>query len=213
MPDPHDELSSIFPPKWKRGDRWRVSMSTRSERAELAGKIRYQDLVFEMRVAEVPATDAGLYRIDISTDDDGFPIRARAYYRKRPFSFQHIESIDEKGERTSSDEYGEEQDGRPLPVSGSLDRFWFDFPVMPDPPRLGETQFTRRNENRVIYTVERHEDTLRFTRREGRSTVSVIEWKRGAPWWTTLARTAGSFSVKTREFEDAFDGSGRLLDK
>lgn len=217
-PDPDNDLAGVFPPIWRLGDHWRVSMVTPNEVSmRMIGydfPVEYGYVVYEFHVAEVPADDAGFYRLtalSIRADDSrdrGFHV----YYRKKPFSFERVTQLDQAGEPRSAPVWRQYPDEGPLPEIREQNRFIGDFPIMPDPPRLGRSMYPLSGYiHPRIQLVERTADGLRFTLEPGcgdRGGI-VMDWKRGAKWWSSLGRYGRHREAPCEMY---FNGSGLLVE-
>jgi hypothetical protein len=211
LPIPNSELAPIFPPVWRRGDHWRVAMTSENQMSRtINGDRLYSEIVFEMRVAEIPRNELGLFRLDVTSETPEHVVRYHAYYRAHPFSFARLVPLDDDGKPTSPVREQSSEDA-PYPESeGSYPgRFLGDFPTMPRPARLGESTYLVRGWPARVQKVERTGDVLRFTIYRTEFQVVTMEWKRGAPWWSSLQRTRSPYYNHP---ESAFDGSGKLLE-
>jgi hypothetical protein len=82
---------------------------------------------------------------------------------------------------------------------------------MPAPPWLGEsTYFSSFGRPTWVQTVERTAEGLRFTvalANGGRK--SVMDWKRGSPWWSSVGRYHRGLAGDPEMY---FDGTGLLVE-
>jgi hypothetical protein len=216
-PDHDNELAPAFPPVWRPGDHWQVTMITQTERSMgmggFPGKV-YGYVVYELRVAEVPGDEAGFYRIIARSvrADDTAERRFHVYYRKKPFSFARLVKLDDEGNPRPSPVWQQDPVDDVQPSIRDTFRFMTDFPIMPDPPRIGRTEYRSHDcVHPSVQLVEATGDGLRFTFMPGCNDHFrvVMDWKRGAKWWSSLGRfTLGSEATP----EMYFDGSGLLLE-
>ncbi len=199
---PQNPFEGVFPPAWKVGTRWRVAMKTEYDGPPLmapAGPM-FEELEFAFRVVAMPEGDDGVYRLDVECK----PSRLHYYatYRAKTFSFVRLE--DEAGKSVSM----VDETNPPIPYLGGVwGRFIKDFPAMPTVPRTGIVPFVF-NKEPATQDVERTADGLRFTLTRATLRV-VIDWKRGAPWWSSLERVA--FQFPGIPGPPQFLASGKLL--
>ena len=169
---------------------------------------------YELKVAEVPADETGFYRLEatsIRADNDTLS-RYHVYYRKKPFSFAKLVRIDDyDGTPEHSPIWQQPANEAPHPEVHETFRFISDFPIMPDHPWLGEsTYFSSFGRPLWVQKVERTADGLRFTvTLAGGGRQSVMDWKRGSPWWSSLGRFHRGYSSKPEMY---FNGSGLLVE-
>ena len=173
-----DPFEGVFPPAWHVGDRWRVSMSSVFRHA---GEQDVRTLVYDFLVEEAPEGDEGVFLVRIKSAT--LPrVNWLGKYRKRPFSFVGLEDPGGNPVPPSSHDNGE----GPF-VGTTWEGFLKDFPIMPAVPRLGVTPLTSKKPE-LTQEIARTPEGLRFTLVDG-PLRSVIEWKRGAPWWSSLEWT------------------------
>jgi hypothetical protein len=197
---PQDPFEGVFPPAWKAGDKWRVSMKTQFGDPNVAMpnyRRPFGDLVFEFQVLSVPQEDDGVYLVDIQSKNPTHHYVAQ--YRKNPFSFVRLD------DQLNPDFTRFTESNSCLPHVGLLDRIIQDFPAMPQVPRLGVTPFLRLGRIPAAQEIEATGEGLRFTI-TAPNFQSVMTWKRGAPWWSTVER-GGMSPLGSQEFL----GSGELL--
>jgi hypothetical protein len=199
---PKDPFEGVFPPAWKVGDRWRVTMKTEDMNARYAARRwtgpSFVDVVFDFRVLELPASDGGVFLVDVECKPERLHFLGK--YRKTPFSFVRLE--DERGKSVSMTD----ETNPPLPYLGQpWDKFIKAFPAMPWTPHLGITPFVF-DKAPAAQEIERTADGLRFTISATYVRV-VITWKRGAPWWSSVEQTAFGIPVLPPQLL----GSGALL--
>ncbi len=183
MPTPSsDPFEGVFPPLWRVGDRWRATMSSEVNNKTGNPKRFFRNVVFDFRVEDVPEGDDGFFLVRIKSADIS-SVNWVGKYRKKPFSFVRLE--DQSGRAVP---WSDADNGESPFVGLTNEGFLKDFPIMPTVPRLGVTPFIFKKNVPIAQQVERTPDGLRFTLVEGHLT-SVIEWKRGAPWWSSLEWT------------------------
>jgi hypothetical protein len=216
LPAPDDELWPTFPPIWRKGERWRVSMVTEKEISIAMGSPTntiHGYVVYEFRVAEVPAMETGFYRLDATSirADDTVLRRYHVYYRKKPFSFAKLVRLEDDGTPEIHPVWQQPANEEPHPERHQQFRFFTDFPIMPDHPWLGEATYSLPDGRPSwVQKVERTADGLRFTvGLPGGGLESVMDWKRGAPWWSSLGRYHSGFPDRSEMY---FDGSGLLVE-
>jgi hypothetical protein len=207
-----DPFEGVFPPAWKIGQRWRVSMTADDPIAHMVvGASPFVKVEFALRVDSVPASDDGVFVVNVQRTDR-VAQQYEATYRKQPFSFVQVKDLrfpNAQGQEanTSIPFYG-------VPMRG----FIRDFPALPGVAQLGVTPFMAGSYP-ATQNIERTADGLRFTV-EAWGYRGVITWKRGAPWWSSIEcvdmpivpgfpvppkfRCSGTLLSK-------FDASGRLL--
>jgi len=197
---PQDPFEGVFPPAWKVGDRWRVSMKTEVPAVPVKSPMwerTFADVVFDFRVLSVSSSDDGVFEIDIQSKEEG--LRYVGKYRKKPFSFVRLE--DERGKTIAMTE----ETNPAIPYVGEpWGKFIKDYPIMPLVPRVGVTPFVLYNRP-ATQEIERTAEGLRFTIVVFDLRV-VINWKRGAPWWSSVERTGYLPPLPVK-----FLGSGELL--
>jgi hypothetical protein len=200
-------IERVFPPAWKVGDKWRVSMKTQVHGIPVRGPYKgpeFRTVEFEFRVTAVPSdTDAeGVYRLDIRGADDGDKLQYYGLYRAKPFSFLRLE--DEQGKAVAQ---GDETNPAVPYLGGDRGAFIKDFPVLPTPATFGSVPFVV-DAAPATQEIESTPTGLRFTFTRYDLHV-VMEWKAGAPWWSSLERIA--LPLPGLNWPPQFLGSGTLL--
>lgn len=179
---PSDPFEGVFPPRWRVGDRWRVTMSSDAPDKTGNPKRFFRNRVFDFRVEEVPEGDEGFFLVRIKSD--GTPkVDWIGKYRNKAFSFVRLE--DERGEAVP---WHQADNGASPCIGDTPEGYLKDFPMMPPLPRLGVTPFIFEKNVAMAQDIERTVDGLRFTIIGEHGFRSLIEWKRGAPWWSSVER-------------------------
>jgi len=225
-PRPHpllpEELEGVFPPRWSIGDDWFVRTSAH-QNDPFHGEVRLRE-VFHYRVVDVPRTGHEYYLIE----SEGGPRQMREHWFLvfRPPDYSEIAS---QGSMVP----GEEIASLPHQLYGS-GRGIFTFPMAPpflssNPPRFANPihEELREEDGQILHSpVQTIEPTLAGLRvtleviQEFAMLRIVMEWRRGAPWWSSLRVYAkardddappDAGAEVLRDFADLFDPGEPLL--
>lgn len=195
-----DPYEGVFPPAWKLGDRWRVSMKTDVPTVPImmprdGPDVRRVEVVYEFKVTEVANDDDGLFRLKVSSSEgaagpqkyDGPPLRYVATYRKAPFSF--VSLVDDQGRPVTNG--GAAESNPPIPYTGEpWGLFIKNFPVMPADGLRGMFSFQPAGQLGMLGPATQvampTRDGLRFTLLTRTNLQVTIDWKHGSPWWSSI---------------------------
>jgi hypothetical protein len=183
------DLEGIFPPRWKKGDEWRVSYLVHEYDGEVNDpRDSWLPTTAHFRVASLPSYELDAYVIEVrhSPDRDTEPFYVFTV-RRQDFSVARLD-----GDGAHFD-----HGAHPFPnFWDSVERFPLVFPSVA--PERAEMYYFSEPEQDMVGVAEdgwqrirtQHGDAVEFElvsrARHRFDTLRVfIEWRRGEPWWSS----------------------------